>query len=741
MNWGPAMTVGPSPMGHHFATGGSPNPMNLTPTRSGHGGINQLGGVYVNGRPLPDRIRQQIVDQAHHGVRPCDIARQLRVSHGCVSKILARYYETGSIRPGVIGGSKPKVATPRVVEKICEYKRQNPTMFAWEIRDRLLNETICDQDNVPSVSSINRIVRNKAAENAKHHHHQLAHVVGMPPSPSLGMPSTCIPSMTADHDIRSSYTINGILGIPPSNPHLLPHHVHGSSTETNPAMYNYPKGAHLTPPGGVSVPRMQIYPPHQTQENGYPSLSVPTEGSTRPMYHDRFASAAHSPHQANHVISNMHGQSLQGTQRQFAAGGMKETSLDNKATNRSEYDTFGQCGTMVPRTTAPASTACGSLHQSRPESSSAIYTGSSGQIGSERDRVISIKEETDDLGATVTPAAKHLNTNAIDKLNPISQYPQVVSSPHTPRPASHEPQLTTMQPIDPAANQPTRPNQPGDSLQTAPGVHSGTIASTVPTQQEPTPVQYQPPKPAAPIEISSSYQPFLYPTSQALPTTNMGPGYSPFAPGYAHDPAFVMHPNQNHAPNQPFFPALPPNDHRDPNQSSPSCPSLPPVPSFLHGSSHPNYHHHAHYAPSTSSNQTQLSVLPHQDPNRSEGCDVANGSPSCVPTTSLPSTCDNNAYSDVNNPASYSAIKTSSQKTPLPPATDHSLYGSNYPDQRSARHPYTGYNESWKITQPPVFDGAPVHLHDGVAEQDSSLNNLRLRAKEHTANMGLISAQ
>lgn len=67
-----------------------------------------------------------------------------------------RYYETGSIKPGVIGGSKPKVATPKVVSKIAEYKRQNPTMFAWEIRDRLLAEGVCDKDNVPSVSSINR---------------------------------------------------------------------------------------------------------------------------------------------------------------------------------------------------------------------------------------------------------------------------------------------------------------------------------------------------------------------------------------------------------------------------------------------------------------------------------------------------------------------------------------------------------------------------------------------------------
>lgn len=67
-----------------------------------------------------------------------------------------RYYETGSIKPGVIGGSKPKVATPKVVDKIAEYKRQNPTMFAWEIRDRLLTEAVCDGDTVPSVSSINR---------------------------------------------------------------------------------------------------------------------------------------------------------------------------------------------------------------------------------------------------------------------------------------------------------------------------------------------------------------------------------------------------------------------------------------------------------------------------------------------------------------------------------------------------------------------------------------------------------
>ena len=77
----------------------------------GQAGINQLGGVFVNGRPLPDYVRRRIVELAMMGVRPCDISRQLLVSHGCVSKILTRFYETGSVKPGSIGGTKPKVST------------------------------------------------------------------------------------------------------------------------------------------------------------------------------------------------------------------------------------------------------------------------------------------------------------------------------------------------------------------------------------------------------------------------------------------------------------------------------------------------------------------------------------------------------------------------------------------------------------------------------------------------------
>lgn len=47
-------------------------------------------------------------------------------------------------------------------KKIEEYKRENPGMFSWEIRDRLLKDGHCDRSTVPSGE--------KAAEPAERAH-------------------------------------------------------------------------------------------------------------------------------------------------------------------------------------------------------------------------------------------------------------------------------------------------------------------------------------------------------------------------------------------------------------------------------------------------------------------------------------------------------------------------------------------------------------------------------------------
>lgn len=73
----------------------------LVCVHAGHSGVNQLGGVFVNGRPLPDSTRQKIVELAHSGARPCDISRILQVPFffwgGGVSRGLKRSARTAAL--------------------------------------------------------------------------------------------------------------------------------------------------------------------------------------------------------------------------------------------------------------------------------------------------------------------------------------------------------------------------------------------------------------------------------------------------------------------------------------------------------------------------------------------------------------------------------------------------------------------------------------------------------------------
>lgn len=46
-----------------------------------------------------------------------------------------------------------QVASLDVEKRIEEYKRDNPGMFSWEIRDRLLKDGVCERSSAPSGES------------------------------------------------------------------------------------------------------------------------------------------------------------------------------------------------------------------------------------------------------------------------------------------------------------------------------------------------------------------------------------------------------------------------------------------------------------------------------------------------------------------------------------------------------------------------------------------------------------
>jgi transposase len=126
---------------------------------TGQGKINQLGGLFINGKPLPKPLRLRIIELARLGVRPSDISRQLRVSHGCVSKILNKYQETGSVEPGASPSFKRKEISQVVLVKIEEYVQSQPDIFSWEVRDRLIREKACSKLTVPSLEAVSKVIK------------------------------------------------------------------------------------------------------------------------------------------------------------------------------------------------------------------------------------------------------------------------------------------------------------------------------------------------------------------------------------------------------------------------------------------------------------------------------------------------------------------------------------------------------------------------------------------------------
>ena len=52
-----------------------------------------------------------------------------------------------------------------------EYRSENPGIFSWEIRERLIKDGFCDRTTAPSVSAISRLLRVGGHTGSSHHQH------------------------------------------------------------------------------------------------------------------------------------------------------------------------------------------------------------------------------------------------------------------------------------------------------------------------------------------------------------------------------------------------------------------------------------------------------------------------------------------------------------------------------------------------------------------------------------------
>uniref|UniRef100_A0A7I4Z2Y3 Paired domain-containing protein n=1 Tax=Haemonchus contortus TaxID=6289 RepID=A0A7I4Z2Y3_HAECO len=121
-------------------------------------GRNQLGRTYSPGLPLSMCEREEIVKLFQAGWKICDISKRLCVTHSCVSKILNRYRQTGSVRPK--DAKEGRTESP-LVTAVRDYRTRLGMSRQGEIREQLIKDGICTRETAPSRSSINHILRTK----------------------------------------------------------------------------------------------------------------------------------------------------------------------------------------------------------------------------------------------------------------------------------------------------------------------------------------------------------------------------------------------------------------------------------------------------------------------------------------------------------------------------------------------------------------------------------------------------
>ena len=122
---------------------------------------NCLGGSFQNGKSTPKLLRQCIISKYAQGVSVSTISKDTQVTGRGIRKIISTYEETGSMDPKPHFGRAHYKTTDNVLQHIEYMKTRKPSMYAREIKDKLLDIGVCDVNCIPSRQTISHVIRNE----------------------------------------------------------------------------------------------------------------------------------------------------------------------------------------------------------------------------------------------------------------------------------------------------------------------------------------------------------------------------------------------------------------------------------------------------------------------------------------------------------------------------------------------------------------------------------------------------
>ncbi|XP_031557587.1 paired box protein Pax-8-like [Actinia tenebrosa] len=121
--------------------------------------INHQGGIYDNGKELPQIYRERILDLNHQGLSQRAIADEMRISIGYVNKVVRHYDEHNTSLPQSRRCPPREIVIPEVAEYVEVEKLCQPSIYTSEIKHRLLLDGVSLPGNLPSDSAIRKCVR------------------------------------------------------------------------------------------------------------------------------------------------------------------------------------------------------------------------------------------------------------------------------------------------------------------------------------------------------------------------------------------------------------------------------------------------------------------------------------------------------------------------------------------------------------------------------------------------------